>query len=47
MNTNEINTNSKMLELLLDRAVLDVMVWTHYNCVSCSARTGLYGCFDN
>lgn len=34
MNTNEISANSKILELLLDRAVLDVMVWTQYNCVS-------------
>lgn len=34
MNTNEVNANSKILELLLDRAVLDVMAWTHNNCVS-------------
>lgn len=34
MNANEINANSKILEFLLDRAVLDVMAWTHNNCVS-------------
>lgn len=34
MNTNEINANSKILKILLDRAVLDVMVWTHNNCVN-------------
>lgn len=34
MNTNEINANREILELLLDRAVLDVMAWTYNNCIS-------------
>lgn len=34
MNSNEINANREILEILLDRAILDVMAWTRKNCVS-------------